>query len=380
MSYDLAVYTRERTDLVGTIRSIPTLDIGEDGAADSGLVAVRAADRAYLFDAGGPDALDPEDVPDEVADVHSGVVWRYWVTVEGSGDAGSRAAVRFARALARAAGGAVLDQTTGVWVDGRTHRPRRSRERRLDVVTLRWYALRGARPDDLGARWLEQCRRHLPSALPRRFGPVEPMAHKLATDGDDGFAEVLAGTEGLLFLAGTPPFLGGSLTGGGARRRFGPVEVHTATVDRATPAGPMRDLLVGVAEAVGCFFASAEVQRNLAWTGRSLYLDEGAEHDVYLAPRGEWLGLPPRPVAWSWYGPAYAPLVRDGLPGAEPAAGGLLHRWRPEPADRDEIAASTPWLRPDLLAREEETAFGSAHLERAARVPRLGRRRWWPWR
>jgi hypothetical protein len=110
----------------------------------------------------------------------------------GTGPGGAGGGVR--RALADAAGGGLHDQVHGLWVDGRIRRPRPTRERRVNVVTLTWYAHVDRRPADLGTRWLELCRRHYPAALPHRFGATEPLPGRLDRDGDAAFAAAVDGT------------------------------------------------------------------------------------------------------------------------------------------------------------------------------------------
>lgn len=212
MSYDVVVYKRERTDPAGLaelVRSLRGLDaeVGPDG------IVVRRRD-AYSFDLGGAEATEPEDVPEEVGKVLDGTRWCHQVTVQGSAAAGISDAVRCARALATAAHGAVYDQNDGIWAGGRTHRPRPGRDTLVDVLELRWYTLE--QHPDLGERWLDLCRRHLPAALPRRFGDTEPFAHRLDRDGDAGFTAALRTTSGLLFTAGTRPCFSAAFVGGAA--------------------------------------------------------------------------------------------------------------------------------------------------------------------
>lgn len=366
MSYDIAVYTRESCDVprrADLIRSIPDLEADED----DGRVRARH-DGRYAFDVAGPEPVEAEDVPPGLAELHAGTRWVHVVVVQGSSAAGIARAVRFARALATAADGAVYDRNDGIWLDGTTHRPPVAPDRRVDVVAVHWYARRADRPADLAARWLDLCRRHLPAALPRRYGPGEPPVHRF--DRDEDFATVVD-AEDVVFFAGTPPCLAGALAGG-VPARPGPVEAHTLTVDRAAADG-LVELFVAMAEAAGCVYASAAVERGLSWTGRTLYHDAGAERSGYLAGGGEFVGLPPEPVAWSWFGPPYARLVGRDLPGCEPTATGLLHRWAEVPPDRDGIVAPVPWTRPDLLARRD----AAGRPVPAARIPRPLRRSLW---
>lgn len=227
-----------------------------------------------------------------------------------------------------------------------------AREERVDVLRLRWYVDGRREPADVPERWLALCRQHLPAALPRRFGATEPLRGRLDRDGDTAFARAFSDAESLLFMAGEPPCLGGSL--GTPRRsvRIGPMTSHQLDVRLDAAADPgIRALFEAAAGVFGTVFASASVERDLLWTGRTLVVDR-ADPDAqpFLAPLGEWLGLPPRPPLWSWFGPGYRRLV---------------------PPDRE-------WVPPDLVARLAEP---EPSRRAARRLPRgLGRSPWWPMR
>ncbi|MDO9377476.1 MAG: hypothetical protein Q7T56_01405 [Nocardioidaceae bacterium] len=235
----------------------------------------------------------------------------------------------------------------------------------IDTLHLRWYARRDDRPGDLAERWLSQCRRHLPAALPRRFGDAEPLRGRLDRDGDAGFVAALAATTGLLFTAGTRPAHGGSLPGATPETWAGPVEVATLAVDHDTD---VRGLLAGFADAAGCFFAEATVEHGVLLSeGELVHL--GPSGSPYLAPLGRFAGLPPAPVTWTWFGPPYVRLVSRHLPGPTELGGGLLQGWSEDGPD----AAST-WLPAALTARRPPD--GGA-LEPASRMPRgLGPSPW----
>ncbi len=359
MSRDLSVHLPQRPDgerLASAARA---------AGVELGAGVLRRAGR-YCADLGEPEPVEPGDLPVQVepADVDGPLAerldacrWSVAVVVRGSGAAGVERAVAFARALA-GSDGVVEDPADGLWTAGTTHRPQPRTERTVDVVELRWYARRADAPADLPQRWLDACREHLPAALPRRFGPSEPLRHRFDAEGDAGFAA--AHGDGLLFYRATPPGYDGSLAGDGR----GPVLAHRLTVDRTADPAALVGLFVALAGATAAFYASASVQRGLTWTGRALY-GPGPDDDLFLAPAGEWIGLPARPVAWSWFGPAYLPLLPRALP-TEPAGGGRLHRWSDELLDRD--ALPQRWLPPELTATSWD--------ERATRLPRA-RPRWW---
>jgi hypothetical protein len=368
MGFDADVYTRDSHPPPEKLLPAGcSVRRGEDGQ----LLVSR--DNALLFAVWGPKPVEAEDVAEEIAPLIPGARLLWQVGVEGSAPERVEPAVAFARALADAAGGGVYDQVHGLWVGGRIRRPRRTRERRVDVVTLTWYAHVDRRPTDLGTLWLELCRRHYPAALPRRFGATEPLLGRLDRDGDLGFVAAAEGEHGV-YLVGTGPVYGGSLSGPWPSR-MGPVARHTLTVDRAV-GQDVAVLFVTVAEAAGCHLAVADVVREMVWTGRTLVFEAGTERPPPPL-LGRWPGLPPRLSAWTWFGPPYDRLVRSHLPTAEPTPGGLLHRWAPRPLDADELRTAAPssWLPTDLLARLDADTLGGERVEPARRIPRLVPRR-----
>ena len=227
-------------------------------------------------------------------------------------------------------------------------------ERRVDVLVVRWYERRDRSPH-IVPRWLDAAREHLPEAVPRRFGDSEPLRGRLDRDGDDGLTRAYAAADPLLFLAGTPPVYHASLSA----RSHGPVAVHS--LDAVVEPGDERVRRFALALAhPGTVYVSASVAGDMGLDGRTLYGPAGRPEEPYLAPRGDWLGLPPQPPVWCWFGPAYARLVRRDVAGQE-AAGGLLY-------------TGGPWVREPLRARLSDV--DPAH-RRAARLPRGLRRSVW---
>lgn len=345
MSYDLLVFGQERLsgDELVSLVADAGLEVEQADSTDAeSLTVVRGARRRYSFTLGAGAQLEPEDVPEEVTAAVLGPRWLYEILVEGSAASEIPHAVRFARRLGAACSGAVLDQQTGeVWARGKLRAVERVERGTTDVVELRWY-VHGTASQSVAEAWLDVVGRHLPEALPRRFGPVEPLAMKLDVDGPSAFVDAVASEAGaLLFFQSSAPCIAGHLTGAGAgaRTRGQSLTVHRGPMSDPRWREALRRVFVGFAEASGAFFASAEVQRGVLWNGRSLGYDGSAERTTYLAGRGEWAGLLPYPAWWTWFGPEYAPLVTGHLPAAQcsAAGGGLFHAKADEPADRDQL-------------------------------------------
>jgi hypothetical protein len=214
----------------------------------------------------------------------------------------------------------------------------------IDIVELRWYVRPGGTGAPAATAWLEVARRHLPEALPRRFGSYEPLPMKLDVDGPDAFVQVAADETWSLGFEASAPCIEGSIATGSA----GPgVHSHSLSVHREPLAdrhwrAALQHLFADFATATDAVFGSAEVQRGAEWSGRSAWYGPTAERTTYLAARGQWAGLLPHPAWWSWFGPDYVPLVLDHLPADQVVHvdGSVFHARGEEPLDRDRLTAA----------------------------------------
>jgi hypothetical protein len=346
MSYDLQVFGEESLtgDHLRALLSDAGLGLDEAEPGSESLAVVRGAKGRYSFTLGLPVSLEPEDVPEEVAAAVLAPSVLYEILVEGSSATEVPHAIRFARRLAQATGGAVLDQQAdGVWTKGKLRAVEPVRRGAADIVDVHWYTHPDVAGEAVAVDWLDLARRHLHEALPRRFGPYEPLAMKLDVDGPDAFVTAVAGEETMLFFKATTPCIGGHLAGGA---RATGTQVHSLTLHR----GPLRDerwrdglrrLFTSFAAVTGTFFASAEVVRGLEWSGQSIAYGATAEKTTYLAPRGQWAGLLPYPAWWTWFGSDYVPLVAQHLPSDQVREldGGLSYARSDEPVDRDQLSS-----------------------------------------
>ena len=196
MSYDVQVFGQLAPDAADLQRLLTEagLALGRTAEAEveSSLTVVRGRRGSCCFTLGMPVPVDAEDVPAEVAAVLVGAQYRYEVMVEGSSSVETPRAVRFARRLARASAGVVFDQQVGgVWAGGRWRTAPQVPSGTIDIVTLHWYVQSDGMGPGAARTWLEFARRHLPEALPRRFGPYEPLSMKLEVDGPDAFVRAV---------------------------------------------------------------------------------------------------------------------------------------------------------------------------------------------
>ncbi|GAB2576429.1 hypothetical protein Aab01nite_13060 [Paractinoplanes abujensis] len=178
---------------------------------------------------------------------------------------------------------------------------------KIDVLVVRWYERRNT---TIVRRWLDAAREHLPEAVPVRFGDTEPLRGR---GGAEELQAAWARAAPLLFATGKKPVLGISMAGGGTDWpvKYGPTVVHSLTV--AT--GPDDVRVKAFARAVASddtFYTSASTAGGMTLDRNTLWGPAERREEPYLAPQGDWLGLPPTPPAWCLFGPDYAKLATYG--------------------------------------------------------------------
>jgi hypothetical protein len=395
MSYDLSVYGERllpSAEVVELVREIPGLDVAEEMGGS--LTVLRGKRAAYCFTVDGPFGVEIEDVPDEVTAVTIGSEAMYQVLIEGSSEASIPYAIRFGKRLAEKTNGAMFDQQTDVvWSKNNRTVARPKANDRIDVIRISWYFPDDSR--DLAALYLAAARKYLPEALPRRFGEFEPLQNKLDLVGEAGFRDAATAATGLLFWKGAFPVVDGHLS----LRNFDgsprPLPTFQLSLERSAFQEPkwrdaLRSLFLDFGRAGGAYFASAEVVRNLSWSGRSVWYDGKQENvDGLLRYREGWMGLPPYPVWLTLFGPDYAKLVRPHLAAdsVDDTGATIFRTWSDSPQDRDALSATLPktglfrkvassWLPKELTATQ--LPFTPGHyprpLAKAELIPEFLRR------
>ena len=351
------------------------MGIDEGEAAADSLTVVRGAKGAYCFTLSEAQPVEAEDVPEEVTEALLEPAFLYELLVEGSSSTEIPHAVKFARRLAAEVEGAVLDQQTGMVLSrGKLRTPEPVEQGRISTIEVRWYVRFGFDAEEMARTWLRLVRKHLPEALPRRYGVVEPLRGKLDEGGDEAFIEFVGSADGTVFFAAKAPVADGSLAPlSEYGRAYG---WHSLTLLAPTVAenplwrAAVRRLFVEFARESSAIVATAEVLRGAQWSGRSLGFDSMAEYSPALWTRaGTWAGLPPYPVWMCWFGPEYAPLVAEHLDAArtEQVGEALLFTASDEPKNRDELAPTAPNVEAKgligrLFRRREQPVWASAWL------------------
>lgn len=226
-------------------------------------------------------------------------------------------------------------------------------ERQIDVLTVRLYERPGAAP--IVPRWLAAARSHLPEAIPERFGDIEPLRGRFRRLGEDGLLRAYAEADSLFFLIGSPPVHHASLAAP-HRGKWGPTVSHTLDVETGPDDERVRRFALALA-GPATFYISASIAGGLVLDGRTLVGPAPHPPEPYLAALGDWLGLPPSPPEWCWFGPDYVPLLRRAVQG-EPLGAGLFY-------------SGGPWVPDRLRARLDEIDPAHRH---ARRMPRGLRR------
>jgi len=294
VSYDLQVYA-PRGMSAAELRAL-VFDAGLGVDADEpgeSLTVVRGAQRGYSFTLGLPVPVQVEDVPEHVTAVLLDAAYIYELLVEGSSSTETPHAVKFGRRLAEVTQGALLDQQTDqVWTRGKLRTPPHAEAGAVSVVEVHWYVRSDFDAANAATTWTRLARRHLPEALPRRYGTYEPLSHKLDNGGDEAFIEFVHDADGMVFFKGSQPVESGHIDAGVQRGNAG---AHTLTLlstslDDSRWRAALRGLFLDVAEAVDAIAATAELVRGVRWSGRGLGYDGSTERTAYLAWKSTWQG------------------------------------------------------------------------------------------
>lgn len=361
MSYDLAVYTTRaasQAELHNLIVQGSELQV--ESTAGRSMTVVRGARRKFSFTVDGPDVVEAEDVPSDVAAVVLGARHLYSIAVEGTVRTEIPHAVRFARRLAQALDGAVLDQQTDdVWSRSQSRKVQKpAREERVATVDVAWYCLEDEMGPDAASLFIDAAQQLLPEALPRRFGEYEPLQGKLAETGPESFVGAWRNATSLLFTAGSAPCIGGYLSAGpGAQHRDGfwsmSLDFLADPIREPAWREALRTLFVRLADEFPAFYASAEVTTGHIWSGRSLWSDGDTEWRINpVRYREGWTGLPPRSPWWAWLGEPYAEYYPN-LPAERTmqTKRGVLYSAADEPSGPSGLVPLAKWLPEDLFSR-----------------------------
>lgn len=371
VSYDLKIATYDQPgDAVveSWLEARPELSV--DGSlASGGIVFVRRGRPS--FEVSTPTAVvDPDDVDEELAGATVAPRWYVEVSVSlALPTAGRTAARAFAKHVAQTCRGAAFDPQSEklLWppkLKKKVDVP--STAERISVLDLRWLfdpevmAERG-----FTGKLLRLLNKHLPEALPRRYGTSEPFSHSFAEGGAAAFADFCEGVRAERWSAvdwkARPPCFGGHLSHPGERAAAGdgPRSGNLSlTLDgRVMVAGEpwlaaAEALFRAVVVELGPFSAAAYVTPGVEARRGSLWYRADRVDLLSIDWRDPRLGVPRAPVWTSYFDEGLTAELRDELRAFDttPLGDGTLLRFGATPLDKDEIRARFRWFPEHVLA------------------------------
>ena len=336
MSRDFNVWMRRADDLGRVVEDLELL-AGEDGS-------YTREGRTWVLNV-SIDSCLAEDLPDEVFPLIPGAGFLASITLEPRAAPGRAQALarKLARALAEAGEGCIEDGETGKITLATSARGRAevqdavARTEAKPGLIRRIFGQRQgdvadpARIGELDLSWwmdhdrlttregmrdcLSLLRRHLPEALPRRYGPFEPPRFKFAETGDDHFLEFLAG-ETFAVVYPRRPCTKASYPAGedqagwvrmGQKREFKAVKLSLGFEARVLDNPDWRLRLTTAFEAISelvlPFYGEVRLLGGRLDGRAALCHDAKTEDHPVWGPW--WAGVPKRPAAARVIGPRY---------------------------------------------------------------------------
>lgn len=300
-------------------------------ASEGSWVVVSAREPGVpVVDVSPPDAAEPEDFDEELAEAVVDPRWIMEISVPMSARSEtSKLARSLARHLAERSEGAAFDPQRGrlVWPAARPRTPRsRAGPRETSILELSWLIAPGNWERATSAL-IPLLIRHAAEALPTRYGTYEPPQSRFDRRNPEPFVAFVRGDqEKSGFWYAAPPSFGGSFSAPYANElppREDPALIAgliNASFDLATISSDVRwteavvRLFVRGAEQFVAFFAAGQVEPGWIVRGNRPFATAAAlQQGEYFLRRGYWKGLPPVPVWLGWYGKSYRELVSDSL-------------------------------------------------------------------
>ena len=346
-------------------------------------------------------AIESEDIDEGLAALVTPPCWLTELGVPGFTKRGIEVAKELARHIAETCQGAVLDPQVGsvIWPES-PPRPVRSpsKDERIREINLEWYLPPNKASEHTARIFLAALRKHMPEAVPVRFGKFEPLQGRLEPGDDAPFlaawSDLARDPLGMLIVKSKKPCFGGSINLPGSRpARPGdrPVAEISLQFDGRIVCTDeswrerVVTLFVELCKALQPFYARGYVLRNVIASGRSTAFDAESEGFPSGAIRGSWYGIPPTPTWMSWFGGPYTSLVRDALSGVQliESSMGTFVRLGTEPLDLDQLRAVGVNFPDRLMAKHEirpsiklpngrEARILGADVKPAEFIPELG--------
>lgn len=329
MSYDLSVWTVEPVDLEALLK--------EDGFVGEPGGCSREGKGWGLHVSSDP--VEAEDVPDDVFTRLRKIRHLISITLEpiGAPQTAHTLARRTAREIAEAGIGCVEDPQTGKVTLSSAARARQEArdeaaapslvkrlfkrksladpERVAELDMTFWFDHRRFAERDGLLTLISKMARHLPDALPRRYGPYEPPSFKYAETGPEHFADFLLG-ETFAVVYPTRPCMSANYPCGeetigwvtqGPRQRYRAGDLSLGFNARQLDHPDWRDMIRGawraLAEVTEPFYGEVRLLGGRIAGRATLFFDGKSEQHPVAGPW--WRGVPTDPAVARVIGPPY---------------------------------------------------------------------------
>lgn len=356
MSYDLQVWTTTRPVLPGCL---------PDGDWSQSESSWTHGARSWQLILQRPLAIDLEDMPEEVGRSLPGLAFLTELHLEPASapESARRFATKVAKAIAKSAHGAVVDDQVGTIALPRgVRRYRAEPGRSVELLTMSWWWTgAGLTTTESLVQFLDLVDEHVPEVLPRRYGLYEPPEFRLEEQGRTHLVEFLheAGSDFVIAYP-TLPALGLTLNlqeePGHGRHGFATHHLRV-DFDRSVLAQPGWEIALkrfwrAISLSLDPFFGDVRTLKGYQRRGSRLWVPPGAEDHPVEGPF--WAGLPRGPVHAVVVGSPYLELWPKM---SEAASGGprllCAKQWRGEADVLDSIGGI-----PEELADLSEVTGG----------------------
>ncbi len=321
MSYDLRVWGRRLGDLGSRLPASAGWT-----SSSGGWVLSK---RSWQITIGTPQAVEPEDVPVEASELLPGLSSLVELSLE------PISAPNSARSALMTAAQTVAEELAGVVEDpqeGSLKLPRGTRryqkpprEERFAVLDLSWWYLKSPLRSNGGvAEFLTVLRRHVPEAVPRRYGLWEPPQYKTEETGIDALTVFLSeNLDNTPVLYAQRPVVGIYVAdcNGSAHPHLGfranhvSIQIEAQVLEQQGWERAVRYLWRDVSRFLQPFYGEARVLSDYLW-GRATPMSD-MRTAVHPVRSWFWRGIPPNPGLALVLGPPYTGLWKPGGASAE---------------------------------------------------------------
>ncbi len=304
MSYDLSLWTVTRVPEAAIARLMPDAIISNS--------RVELAGKGWLAAIGHTEKVEVEDIPDEVAAMLPGISWLISVNIQPitAPNTAKNTIKAVLKTLAKEFHGVVEDPQAGTLKTPpgteRYRPPTQDIGSRVATLNLNyWFTESPLRTRPGRELLIDYIARHLPEALPRRYGQHEPPSGKWEIGGKTAFLDFLDGqaADGMVVIYTTRPCVGFYITPAsvGWVRRGGTQIFRCGCLELAFEFAALEDdgwrtaierAWLDIAKITEPFATNVEVVDDWILRGRGrLWADSRTESSV-CSPA--WFGIPRR--------------------------------------------------------------------------------------